>query len=140
MQYTVESDKSTIQNEGETSSKVTYQNLSELFRLPPFKTVRSGLAGDMSSLMTWAADGPVKVLPFTFEKDKRIRLDLVPRAEDIVVGTVWYSASKTISATFNRTADARDILGMFYPHWMISYSEPNSKDRKISIREIIEKM
>lgn len=140
MQYTVESDKSTIRNEGETSSKVTYQNLCELFRLPPFKALTVGLSGDLSGLMTRAKDAHVNVLPFTFEKDKRIRLDLVPKAEEEVVGSVWYGASKTISATFNRTADARDILGMFYPHWLIAYREPNSDDRRMSIREIIENL
>lgn len=140
MWYTVESDKSTIRNEGETSSKVTYQNLRELFRLPSFTAVRDGLSGDLSGLMTWAENAHVQVRPFTFEKDKRIMLDLVPKAEDVVVGSVWYGASKTISATFNRTADARDILGMFYPHWLIAYGEPNSEDRRMSIREIIEKL
>ena len=140
MRYTVEADKSTILNEGETSSKATYKNLRELFRLPPFKAVTIGLAGDLSSLMRWAEDAHVKVLPFTFEKDKRIMLDLVPNDEDVVVGSVSYGVSKTISATFNRTHDARDILGMFYPHWLISYAEPNSKDRSMSIREIIEKL
>lgn len=139
MQYIVESDKSTIQNEGETSSKITYQNLRELFRLPPFKALTVGLAGDLSGLMAWAEDEHVKVLPFTFEKEKRIMLDLMPKGEDVAVGSVWYGASKTISATFDRTADASDILGMFYPHWLIAYSEPNSEDRRMSIREIIEK-
>ncbi|MFL6274478.1 MAG: hypothetical protein ACJ74G_04640 [Blastocatellia bacterium] len=91
-------------------------------------------------MMTWAEDAHVKVLPFAFEKDKRIILDLVPKAEDIVVGSVWYGTSKTISATFNQTADARDILGMFYPHWLISYGEANSEERRMSIREIIEKL
>ena len=140
MRYTVESDKSTIRNEGETSSKVTYQNLRELFRLPPFKALTVGLAGDLSNLMTWAEDAHVKVLPFTFEKEKRIMLDLVPKSEDVAVGSVWYGASKTINATFNRTGDARDILGMFYPHWLISYGEANVEDRRMSIREIIEKL
>ena len=140
VQYTVESDQSTIQNEGETSAKITYRNLRELFRLPSFKTLTVGLAGDFSSLMAWAEAAHVKVLPFTFEKDKRIRLDLVPKTEDVVVGSVWYGASKTISATFNRTADARDILGMFYPHWLIAYSQPDSEDKRLSIREIIEKL
>jgi hypothetical protein len=140
VQYIVESDKSTIQNEGETNSKITYRNLRELFRLPPFKALTVGLAGDLSGLMTWAEAAHVKVLPSTFEKDKRIMLDLVPKAEDIVVGSVSYGVSKTISATFNRLADARDILGMFYPHWLIAYSETNSDDREMSIREIIENL
>jgi hypothetical protein len=140
MWYTVESDKSTIRNEGETSVKITYQNLRELFRLPPFKAVTVGLSGDLSGLMTWAEAAHVKVLPFTFEKDKRIMLDLVPKAEDVVVGSVWYGVSKTINATFNRTDDARDILGMFYPHWLIAYREPNSDDKRMSIREIIENL
>ena len=138
MQYTVEADKSTIRNDGETSSKVTYQNLRELFRLPPFKAVTVGLSGDLSGLMTWAEESHVKVLPFTSEKDQRIMLDLVPKAEDVVVGSVSYGVSKTISATFNRTAYAIDILGMFYPHWLIAYGEPNSEERRMSIREIIE--
>ena len=140
MQYTVESDQSTIQNEGETSSKITYQNLRELFRLPPFKALTVGLAGDLSGLMKWAEDAHVKVLPFTFEKDKRIRLDLVPKSEDVAVGSVWYGASKTISATFSRMAAARDILGMFYPHWLIAYSEPDSENKRMSMRESIENM
>lgn len=140
MWYTVEADKSTIRNEGETSAKVTYQTLRELFRLPTFKAVTVGLTGDMSGLTAWAKDAHVNVLPFTFEKDKRIKLDLVPKTEDTVVGSVWYGVSKTIYATFNRTGDARDILGMFYPHWLISYGEPDSEYRRISIREIIEKL
>jgi hypothetical protein len=111
-----------------------------LFRLPPFKAVRGGLAGDLSGLKTWAEVAHVKVLPFTFEKDKRIMLDLMPKAEDIVVGSVSSGVSKTISATFNRMADARDILGMFYPHWLIAYGEPNTEDRRMSIREIIENL
>jgi len=139
VRYTVESDKSTIQNDWETNSIATYRNLRELFRLPPLKAVTVGLSGDLSSLMTWAEDARVNVLPFIFEKDKRIMLDLVPKAEDVVVGSVWYGASKTINATFNRKADARDILGMFYPHWLIAYTVPDSEDKRMSIREIIEK-
>jgi hypothetical protein len=140
MWYTVESDKSTIRNEGETSSKATYQSLRELFRLPSFKAVTVGLAGDLSGLLAWAEEAHVKVLPFTFEKDKRIRLDLVPKAEDGVVGDVWYGASETIVATFNRTRDAIDVLGMFYPHWLISYGRLNGEYQKIAIREILEKL
>jgi len=140
MWYTIESDKSTIRNEGVTSCKVTYQNLRELFRLPSFKALTVGLTGDLSGLTTWAKDAHVKVTPFTFEKEKRIMLDLVPKTEDAIVGSVWYGASKAISATFNRTGDALNILGMFYPHWLISYGKLNSQYQRISIREIIEKL
>jgi len=45
------------------------------------KAVTVGLAGDLSSLMTWAEDAHVKALPFTFDEDKRIMLDLVPKAD-----------------------------------------------------------
>ena len=34
---------------------------------------------------------------------------------------------------------AADILEMFYPHWLIAYGEPNSEDKRMSPREIIEK-
>lgn len=140
MWYTLELDKSTIRNEGETGSKEIYRHLRELFRLPPFEAVTVGLDGNLSSLVTWAEDAQVKMLPFTFEKDKRIMLDLVPKTEDAAVGNVWYGTSGIISATFNRTGDAIDILGKFYPHWLIFYGVPNSEYKKISIREIIGKL
>jgi hypothetical protein len=140
MKYTVESDKSTIRDEGELGCKLTYKNLREMFRLPSFAAVTGGLTGDFPSLLAWAEKAHVKVQPFTFEKDKRIMFNLVPKTEDAIVGSVWYGASETISATFNRTGDAIDILGMFYPHKLISYGELNSEDRRISIREIIENL
>jgi hypothetical protein len=137
MWYTVESDKSTIRNEGESGCKLTYKNLSEMFMLPSFEAMTVGLSGDFSSLMEWTENTHVKSVPFTFEKDKRIKFDLVSKAENIVVGSVWYGASKTISATFGRTSDAKDILEMSYPHWLISYSELGSSYTSMSIREIV---
>jgi hypothetical protein len=137
MWYTVESDKSTIRNEGESGCKLTYKNLSEVFRLPSFEAMTVGLSGDLSRLMAWSENTRVKLLPFTFEKDKRIKLDLVSKSENVVVGSVWYGASKTISATFSRTSDAKDILEKFYPHWLISYSELDSDYTRMSIREIV---
>jgi hypothetical protein len=137
MWYTVESDKSTIRNEGELGCKLTYKNLSEMFLLPSFDAMTVGLSGDLSRLMAWSEDMHIKVLPFTFAKDKRIKFDLISKAENIVVGSVWYGASKTISATFSRTSDAKDILEMFYPHWLISYSTPDSDYTRMSIREIV---
>jgi hypothetical protein len=137
MWYTVESDKSTIRNEGELGCKLTYKNLSEMFQLPSFDALTVGVSGDHSGLMAWAEDTHVKVLPFTFEKDKRVMFELVPKDKNIVVGTVWYGTSKTISATFSRTSDARDILEMFYPHWLISYGELDSAYTRKSIREIV---
>jgi hypothetical protein len=140
MRYSVESDKSTIRDEGELGCKMTYQNLREMFRLPSFAAVTGGLTGDFSSLKAWAEAAHVKVLPFIFEKDKRIMFDLMPKTEDAIVGSVWYGASDTISATFDRTGDAIDILGMFYPHRLISYGEPSSEDKRMSIREVIENL
>ena len=138
MWYTVEPDKSTIRNEGELGCKLTYKNLSEMFLLPSFDAMTVGLSGDLSGLMAWSEDMHIKVLPFTFAKDKRIKFDLISKAENIVVGSVWYGASKTISATFSRTSDAKDILEMFYPHWLISYSALKSDYTRMSIREIVE--
>jgi len=100
--------------------------------------MKEGISGDLSRLVEWAEDSHVKLLPFTVEKQKRIRFDLVPIAENAVVGSVWYEGSKTISATFRRTGDAKDILGMFYPHWLISYRSRGSDYRRVSIREIME--
>jgi hypothetical protein len=137
MWYTVESDKSTIRNEGQSGCELTYNNLGVMFQLPSFETVTVGLSGDFSSLMEWTENTHIKALPFTFEKDKRMKFDLVSKAENIVVGSVWYGASKTISATFSRTSDAKDFLEMFYPHWLISYSEFNSDYTSMSIREIV---
>jgi hypothetical protein len=124
MWYTVESDKSTIRNEGESGCKLTYKNLSEVFRLPSFEAMTVGLSGDLSRLMAWS-------------ENTRIKLDLVSKSENVVVGSVWYGASKTISATFSRTSDAKDILEKFYPHWLISYSELDSDYTRMSIREIV---
>ena len=90
--------------------------------------------------MAWTEGTHVKVLPFTFEKDKRVMFDLVPKDENIAVGTLWYGTSKTISATFSRTSDARNILEMFYPHWLISYGELDSAYTRKSIREIVENL
>ena len=137
MWYTVESDKSTIRNEGDLGCKLTYNNLRVMFQLPSFEAMTVGLSGDFSSLMEWTENTHVKVLPFTFEKDKRIKFDLVSKANNIVVGSVWYGASETISATFSRTSDAKDILEMFYPHWLISYSKLDSDYTRMSIREIV---
>ena len=138
MWYTVESDKSTIRNEGEMGCKLTYKNLREMFRLPPFDAVTVGLSGNFTSLIEWTKDTHVKVLPFTFEKDKRVMFDLVPKGDSVVVGTVWYGTSKTISATFNRTSDAKEILSMFYPHWLISYGALGLEYARVSIREVLE--
>jgi hypothetical protein len=137
MLYSVEADQSTIRNEGEPGCKSTYRYLREMFRLPTFEIMARGLAGDFSSLMAWTGDAHVNVMPFTFEHDKRIKIDLVLKTENIVVGTMWYGASNIISATFNRTRDAKDILEMFYQHWMISYKALGSEDARLSIREIV---
>jgi hypothetical protein len=139
MWYTVESDKSTIRNEGDLGCKLTYENLREIFLLPPFGAVTIGLSGNLSGLMQWTEDTHIKVLPFVFKKDKRVMIDLVLRTENTVVGSVWYGASKTISATFSRTGDAMDVLGMFYPHWLISYGKLDSGYARMSIREVIER-
>ena len=138
MWYTVESDKSTIRNEGEPGCKLTYKNLRELFRLPSFDTMMVGLSGDFNRLMQWSQDAHVRVLPFTFEKDRRIEFDLVSKAENIVVGTVSYGISRRLNATFGRTGDARDILSMLYPHSRIFYSSLGSGYAALSIREILE--
>ena len=138
MWYTVESDKSTIRNEGELGCKLTYKNLRELFRLPSFDTMIAGLSGDFTGLMQWAQDAHVRVLPFTLEKDRRVEFDLVSRTESIVLGTVSYGISKKLNATFGRPGDARDILGMFYPHSRIFYSSLGSAYAALSIREILE--
>lgn len=140
MWYTVESDKSTIRNEGERSCKSTYNHLRKMFQLPSFHAVTLGLSGDFSSLVEWSQDTQVSVLPFAFGKDRRIKFDLVPETESAPVGTVWYGTSETISATFSRTSDAKDILGMFYPHWLIFYGNLDSEHTTMSIREIIEKL
>jgi len=137
MLYTVETDQSTIRNEGEPGCKSTYRYLREMFRLPTFEMMVHGLSGDISSLMAWTGDAHVNVLPFTFEHDRRIKFDLVLKTENVVVGTMWYGASNIISATFNRTRDAKDILEMFYPHWLISYGKLGSEDARMSIREIV---
>jgi hypothetical protein len=137
MLYTVETDQSTIRNEGEPGCKSTYRYLREMFRLPTFEMMVRGLSGDFSSLMAWTGAAHVNVLPFTFEHDKRIKFDLVLKAENVVVGSMWYGASNIISATFNRTRDAKDILEMFYPHWLISYGKLGSEDARMSIREIV---
>lgn len=140
MWYTVESDESTIRSEGESGCKLTYQNLGRMFQLPSFDAVTVGLSGDFTSLMQWTEDTSIKVLPFTFDKDKRVMFDLVPKGESVAVGSVWYGTSKTISATFNKTSDAKKILGMYYPHWLISYGLPNSEYARMSIREIVENL
>jgi hypothetical protein len=140
MWYTVESDKSTIRNEGELGCKLTYKNLSEMFQMPSFDAVTVGVSGELSKLMAWAEDAHVKVLPFTFEKDKRVMFDLVSKAENLMVGTIWYGASKTISATFNRISDAKHMLEMFYPHWLISYGEMDAEYSRKSIREVVENL
>ena len=137
MLYTVEAEQSTIRNEGEPGCKSTYRYLREMFRLPTFEVMAHGLSGDFSSLMAWTGDAHVNALPYTSEHDKRIKFDLVLKTENIVVGTMWYGASNIISATFNRTRDAKDILEMFYPHWMIAYRALGSEDARMSIREIV---
>jgi hypothetical protein len=137
MWHTVESDKSTIRNGGELGCRLAYKNLSEILQLPSFEAMTVGLSGDFSSLMKWTENMHVQALPFTFEKDKRIKFDLVSKAENILVGSIWYGASKTISATFGRTSDAKDILEMPYRHWLISYSELGSDYTSMSIREIV---
>lgn len=138
MWYTVESGKSTIRSEGTQNCEATYKNLREIFRLPSFTSLMGGLEGNFSSLMEWNQDNDIKVLPFTFEKEKRIKLNLVPKNENVVVGNVWYGDSKTISATFNRTGDAKDVLEMFYPHTLAFYGNLDSPYSAISIREIVE--
>jgi len=138
MWYTVELDKSTIRNEGESACKLAYKNLRKMFRLPSFDSVKVGLSGDLSGLMAWTEHTHVKVMPFTFEKDKRVKFDLVSKTGNVVVGSVWYGKSRTISATFSKTSDAKEILGMFYPHSLILYGDHGSEYRTISIREIIE--
>jgi hypothetical protein len=102
--------------------------------------MRAGLFGDLSRLVEWAEHQQVKLLPFTFENDRRIKFDLVPITENVAVGTMWYGASKTINATFGRTRDAKDILGMFYQHWLISYAHLDSEYARVSIREVLEKL
>ncbi|HST22012.1 MAG TPA: hypothetical protein VLR90_12885, partial [Blastocatellia bacterium] len=77
MWYTVESDKSIIRSEGESGSKLTYQNLGRMFQLPSFDALAVGLSGDFTGLMQWTKDTHIKVLPFTFEKDKRLIFDLI---------------------------------------------------------------
>jgi hypothetical protein len=60
MWYTVEADKSTIRNEGETSAKVTYQTLRELFRLPTFnEDGRNQVAIIQESLRRIASKSPI---------------------------------------------------------------------------------
>ena len=138
MWYTVESDKSTIRNEGGLACKLAYKNLREMFRLPSFDSVAVGLAGDLSSLVAWAEDTHVKVLPFIFEKDKRVKIDLVSKTGSVVAGSVWYGKSETLSATFVKTSDAKDMLSMFYQHSLVLYGDHGSEYRTMSIREIIE--
>lgn len=138
MWYTVESDKSTIRNEGKLGCELTYKHLREMFQLPSFDEVTVGLSDDFSGLMEWNQDTHINVMPFTSGKDKQINFDLVPKGENIVVGTVTCGASKTISATFSRTSDAKDILEMFYPHWLIFYGDLGSGYTRMSIREIVE--
>ena len=138
MWYTVESDKSTIRNEGGSACKLAYKNLLEIFRLPSFDSMVVGLAGDLSSLIAWTEDTHVKVMPFIFKKDKRVKIDLVSKTGDVVVGSVWYGKSETLSATFSKTSDAKDILSMFYRHSLILYGDHGSEYRTMSIREIIE--
>ena len=140
MWYRVESDKSTLRHEGETGCKSVYDKLRKVFRLPSFDAMKAGLSGDLSRLVEWADNKQVKLLPFTFENDRRIKFDLVPITENVVVGSMWYGASKTISATFGRTRDARDILEMFYQHWLISYAHIGSDYARVSIREVLEKL
>lgn len=140
MWYTVESGKSTIRNEGELGSKLTYKNLREVYRLPSFDVVALGLAGDFAGLMEWSQDAHVRVLPFTLEKDKRIELELVLKTEDVVSGSVSYGTSKTLNAAFSRDGDAREILGMFYQHSRIFYGALDSEYVAIPIREIVEKV
>ena len=137
MLYTEEAEQSTIRNEGEPDCKSTYRYLREMFRLPSFEVMARGLSGDFSSLMAWTADAHVKALPYTSEHDKRIKFNLVLKAENVVVGTMWYGASNIISATFNRTRDAKDILEMFYPHWLISYRALGSEAARMSLRAIV---
>ncbi len=139
MWYTVESDKTTIRNEGKLGCELTYRNLREIFRLPPPAAVSFGLSGDFSKLMDWNQRAHVEVLPFTSGKDIKIKIELVPMGGSAAVGSVWYGASKTISASFDRPGDAIDMLGMFYPHWLISYSALGSEYARMSIREILEK-
>ena len=140
MWYRVESDKSTLRHESETGRKLVYDKLRKVFRLPSFDAMKAGLSSDLSRLVEWADNKQVKLLPFTFENDRRIKFDLVPITESAAVGTMWYGASKKISATFDRTIDARDILGMFYPHWLISYAHVDSDYARVSIREVLEKL
>jgi hypothetical protein len=140
MWYTVESDKSTIRDEGELVCQLTYNKLRKAFQLPPFDAVSDGLSGDLSSLMQWNQDTKGRVLPFTFEKDKRIKFDLLSKSDNVVVGTVWYGASKTLCATFSRTSDAKEILSMFYQHWLIYYGALNAEQTTMSIREIVGKL
>lgn len=138
MWYTVESDKSTIRNEGGLACKSAYKNLREMFRLPSFDSLNLGLAGDLSTLIAWTEDTRVKVMPFVFEKDKRVKIDLVSKTGSEVVGSVWYGKSETLSATFSNTSDAIDILSMFYQHSLVLYGDHGSEYRTVSIREIIE--
>ncbi len=116
MWYTVESDKSTIRDEGRLHCELTHRNLREIFRLPPLDAISLGLSGDFSNLLEWAEGKQVEMLPFTLEKDRKIKIDLVPIDGDAAVGSVLYGASKTISATFNRASDAKEILLRFYQH------------------------
>lgn len=138
MWYTVEPDKSTIRNEGRLACKLAYKNLREMFRLPSFDSVIVGLSGDLSSLIAWTEDTHVKVMPFIFEKDKRLKIDLVSKTGSVVVGSVWYGKSETLSATFVKTGDAKDILSMFYQHSLVLYGDQGSEYRTRSIREIVE--
>lgn len=148
MWYTVESNKSTIRNEGEQACRLIHKNLSEMFRLPAFNAVSVGLSGDFSGLAEWAEDANVAMLPFTFEKDRQLKFDLVPRGGNTAVGSVCYGASDritaannaTIKATFGETSDAKEVLEMFYPHWLISYSQLGSDYVRMSIREVVEKL
>lgn len=140
MWYTVESDKSTIRDEGALHCKLTHRNLRELFQLPSLDAVSLGLSGDFSSLMEWGQGKHVEMLPFTFEKDRRIKFDLVPIDESVAVGSVSYGASKTISATFDRASDAKDVLLKFYQHWLISYGHLGSEYARVSIREVVERI
>jgi hypothetical protein len=126
-----------MRNEGELACKLAHKNLSSMFRLPSFDAVTVGLSGDFSSLMKWTEDAHVKVLPFTSEKYRRLKFDLVPKGGNTSVGSVSYGDSYTISATFSKTSDARDILEMFYPHWLISYRELGSEYTRMSIREVV---
>lgn len=140
MWYTVESNKSTIRDEGRLHCELTYKNLREMFRLPPPDALSLALSGDFSSLVKWTEGKHVEMLPFTFEKDRKIKLDLMPIDGGAAAGSLLYGASKTISATFSRAGDAKEMLLKFYQHWLISYSHLGSQYIRMSIREVVERI